>query len=260
MEKTCKNCGHHFEGQFCPNCGQKYIDQRITLKESMNWALNSIFNLDRGFLFTTVKVLKHPGMVVKDILNGITIRYTHPFRFIFIWASISALIGISLGTFQDTSAAFNEAIGISEETVRNGQKFQAFLGNYMSFVILSMIPFYSLSTKWLFKSKGLHYAEHLVMNAYAMSSSIFVGLPMTILYYYYHHIDVISYANFVIGAVIISRVYTQTMGVKFYQAFLKYIVAFFLTILLFSVVLLVLIVIFILFIKIAGFENPFKPV
>lgn len=259
MEKTCKNCGHHFEGHFCPNCGQKYIDQRLTLKDSISWALNSIFNLDKGFLYTTLTVLRKPGMVVKDMLNGITIRYSHPFRFVFIWASISALVGISLGTYQDSSVAFNQAMGVSDEVIRNGQKFQKFMGNYMSFVILSMIPLYSLATKWLFKSRGLNYAEHLVMNAYAMSSSMVVGLPLTILYYYYHDINVISYLNLLMGAIIIGRVYSQTMDVKFISAFFKYIIGFFITIILFTVVLVVILIIALLIIKLGGFENPFKP-
>lgn len=259
MEKTCKNCGHHFEGHFCPNCGQKYIDQRLTLKDSISWALNSIFNLDKGFLYTTLTVLRKPGMVVKDMLNGITIRYSHPFRFIFIWASISAIIGLSLGTYKDSSEAFNQAIGVSEEAIKNGQKFQSWMSNYMSFVILSMIPLYSLASKWLFKSRGLNYAEHLVMNAYALSSSMVVGIPLTILYYYYHDINVISYLNLLMGAIVVGRVYSQSMDVGFIQAFIKYIFTFLITIILFSIALIIILIIAIIIIKIGGFENPFLP-
>ncbi len=78
----CKNYQTEFDGNFCPNCGQKYIDKRFTVKESIAWAFHSIFNFDKGFGLTSKDLILKPGKVIIGFLNGITVKYAHPFRFI----------------------------------------------------------------------------------------------------------------------------------------------------------------------------------
>lgn len=259
MEKICKNCEHHFEGQYCPNCGQKFIDQRLTLKESINWALNSIFNLDRGFLYTSLAVLRKPGTVIKDMLNGITIRYSHPFRFIFIWASLAAIFGVAAGTYSDTSIAVNEAMGVNEEQLKNTKKIQETIGSYMSFIIMAMIPFYSLGSYWLFKSKRFNYAEHLVINSYAFGSSTMLGIPFMIAYLFFPQLSFLNYSGFIIGLIIISRAYAQVFDTNVFTATAKYLLSFIMSLIMSIIFGIIIMIIVLICMKLLGMENPFKP-
>ena len=50
-------------------------------------------------------LIKQPGKVVSEYLSGVTISYAHPFRFIFVWATISTLIAVYTGASQGVSIA-----------------------------------------------------------------------------------------------------------------------------------------------------------
>ncbi len=257
MELTCKNCQYQFEGHYCPQCGQKFISQRFKLKDSISWAFHSIFNFDKGFLHTSLALITSPGKVILEFLDGITVRYAHPFRFVFIWATIYTLIGVYFGLYEDTSIAYNEAMGMSEEQIQSGQKVRQFLGQYMSFVTLSMIPLISLASSWLFKSKKLHYAEHLIINSYAQASSMFISLPILFLYPFIHEIGLITPLNLVVSIIVITRIYGQVFKTNYLVAGIKYIFVFIINILLFAVVMIVLVFIIAIVSKLLGLGNPF---
>ncbi len=256
---TCKNCATEFDGHYCPNCGQKYIDQRFTLKDSIFWAFHSIFNFDKGFFYTSIALIKRPGVVIKEFLDGITVRYAHPFRFIFIWATISAIVGVYAGTFEDTGIAMNEAMGMDAEALESTRKYNQFMKQYMSFIIMGMIPLFSLSTFWLFKAKKMNYAEHLIVNSFGQSSAILLGLPLTFSYLFYHDAQVIGTVNFIFGILIISRIYKQTFEVSWIQAIVKYLIGFLITIILFAVILVGALILYSILAKMVGWENPFIP-
>ncbi len=255
----CKNCARSFDGEYCPTCGQKYINKRFTLKESIYWAFHSIFNFDKGFLYTSKAITMRPGVVVKEFLDGITIRYAHPFRFVFIWATISAIIGVASGAFEETGVNMNQAMGMDQEQLESTRMTMEFMKQYMSFVIMVMIPIFSLSSYWLFKSKGLNYAEHLIMMSFAQSGSIIIGLPLTIAYMFFPETGLLSTASIVLGALVICRVFVQTLDVGWFEAIAKYILMFILTVIMFSVLFLILLIPTVLIMKAMGMDNPFKP-
>lgn len=256
---TCKNCKTEFNGSYCSNCGQKYIDKRFTVKDSIYWAFHSIFNFDKGFFHTSLDMVVKPGKVIQDFLNGITIRYAHPFRFIFIWASLAAILGIWAGVYQDTSIAMNEAMGASKAAIQNASKVQGMMGKYMSFVYLIMIPFYSLGSYLMFRSKKLNYAEHLITNSFAISSSIMIGIPLTIVYGFNPHVDIINYLNFGLGVIVMSRIYSQVFKTNWIATVGKYILSFLITILSFAIVLIIIMIIVSIVLHLLGVPNPFVP-
>lgn len=256
---TCKNCQSEFEGNFCPNCGQKYINKRFNLKDSIAWAFHSIFNFDKGFLLTSRDLITIPGKVINGFLNGVTIRYAHPFRFIFIWATISAILGVWAGTFEDTSLAMNEAMGIDQESIQRTKGLQDIMGQYMSFVILFMVPFYALGSYLLFKSKGLNYAEHLIINSFALSSSIMLGVPLTIAYGFYPELGMINGINMGIGVLIVSRVYAQSFKTSWFIAFVKYLLTFLITIIVFAIVMIIVMIIVSIVFHVLEIPNPIIP-
>ncbi len=172
----CKNCYATLNGKFCSKCGQKHIDKKFTVKDSALSLFHAVFNTDQGFVFTTKSLIFSPSTVIKDFLNGITIRYIHPFRFLLIWATINTLLVIGLGTFDEQTQMLNESLNYSQEQIEMNQKVQGYIKKYLSFVILLNVPFISFFT-WLFYRKTKYnYAEHLVINAYGYALVSIFGI------------------------------------------------------------------------------------
>ena len=72
IEKNCKACGEKLTGKFCSTCGQKVIEGRFTMKQIFADALTAVFNVEKGFFFTIIKLYTQPATVVKGYINGIT--------------------------------------------------------------------------------------------------------------------------------------------------------------------------------------------
>jgi hypothetical protein len=140
----------------------------------------SNFSFEKG-IFRTIKELSYkPGEVVNNYIKGITNPYYTPLKFVFVAASFSALLMISTGVFEDTSA--NQA-AISERSVKQKEatmKMMQFIGNYMSLISLVYLPFAALMSKLFFKKPKYNFAEHLVFNAYTQGQATLYGMILTL--------------------------------------------------------------------------------
>lgn len=92
----CFNCGHPFFGgeKFCPECGQKNKEPKITFGNFAHEVFNGFISWDSKFWTTFIPLLTKPGKVSKDYINGKRQRYANPFRF---YLTISVLFFLMLG-------------------------------------------------------------------------------------------------------------------------------------------------------------------
>jgi hypothetical protein len=67
--KKCINCGNSIDKQhnYCSNCGQNTSVNEITYKEFFN-NLISVFDLEKSFFSTFIKLVLKPDIVVKEYL------------------------------------------------------------------------------------------------------------------------------------------------------------------------------------------------
>ncbi len=81
----CPNCSNSFDPQmeFCPNCGQKNTDGRVTLRELLDDLFEAIFNIDSK-VFRTLGGLIRPGKLTIDFFQGRQKRYVNPLRLFFV--------------------------------------------------------------------------------------------------------------------------------------------------------------------------------
>lgn len=68
--RSCVNCGHEYQGNFCPACGQKATAGRITWSTVRNgvmdvWGLGS-----RSLLRSLWNLIVRPGRFINDYING----------------------------------------------------------------------------------------------------------------------------------------------------------------------------------------------
>jgi hypothetical protein len=182
----CKNCGIPLESAFCGDCGQKVISRRLTLRNILHDVWSIFTNVEKGFWYTGRMLFVAPGEVVRDYISGKTVRYYHPFRYLFWWITLSVALNLSLGLYDRQQAEMQQMqarMGVpqSEKVIAQQQAMQQEMKKYLNIIPLVILPFMALGSFLLFRRKGWNYAEHLVLNAYTQGQLAMVGLPIQLL-------------------------------------------------------------------------------
>lgn len=164
-ETQCKNCENKFEGKFCPSCGQKVINERNTVKHFFKLLFNS-FDIDKGIIYTARMLFTDPDIVVHDFLNGNTVKYYNPLKYLIVVAGFYAILMIGFNIFESNIASTNELMGEYGKQTQLQQTINSYTKKYLSIIPILMLPFYSLVSKWVFNKHKLYYGEHLLINTY----------------------------------------------------------------------------------------------
>lgn len=79
----CKNCGNHYEGKFCPHCGQKSNTRRLTFLNMLEDGFELLTNVDSGILRSVTELFWRPGYMIRDYINGKRKGYMKPLSMLF---------------------------------------------------------------------------------------------------------------------------------------------------------------------------------
>lgn len=86
----CPNCATPRLGPYCQECGQKAAG-RLTLKGFFQTGFARAFSMDRGYLRTFVGLMKRPGEVAREYVDGRRARYTNPLTYWLIAATFQLI-------------------------------------------------------------------------------------------------------------------------------------------------------------------------
>ncbi len=86
QDVTCKNCHTHFDGNYCPVCGQGVNDLDRPFGFIFINFVGDMFAFDSRFFRTLKDLLFKPGYLTKQFFDGKRIRYATPTR-LFILSS-----------------------------------------------------------------------------------------------------------------------------------------------------------------------------
>ena len=117
----CFNCGHPFFGneKFCPECGQKNKNPKITFGSFVHEVFNGFISWDSKFWTTFIPLLIKPGKVSRDYIDGKRQRYANPFRF---YLTISVLFFLIIGATESYEKFNNLRKGrVSSQPIVNSQ-------------------------------------------------------------------------------------------------------------------------------------------
>lgn len=76
----CLNCGSSMRGQYCGSCGQRSRNRLISLWELVSDAFGDLLEIDSRLWRTLIPLLRRPGLLTSDYLQGRRARYMPPFR------------------------------------------------------------------------------------------------------------------------------------------------------------------------------------
>ncbi|MGB3546771.1 MAG: DUF3667 domain-containing protein [Saprospiraceae bacterium] len=116
---SCRNCSTESESpfQYCPNCGQKNTDGRITFTELWSEFQDAVFNVNSK-TWRTLKYLFVPGKLTLEYFSGKHRRYVHPLRLLLV-TSVLVVIAMSLQDFQATT---NHTYDVRERMLLNYER------------------------------------------------------------------------------------------------------------------------------------------
>ncbi|MCB0761740.1 MAG: DUF3667 domain-containing protein [Flavobacteriales bacterium] len=223
---VCRTCGSPQIEAYCAQCGQRTLEHRFNLKDSFQWIISKIFDLEHGFFHTTWLLLKSPGTVPLDYLKGATVNYTHPFRFMFIWATLSTLVSHWIGAFEIVGEQFAPMEGSDPEAQRAVQEY---MFKYLHLVILATVPFMTFWNLLFFRKSRMNFTEHLIINAYGLGASTATGVVFFFMYYLPFAGMWITGASMIIMMIVIGRIYSKSYQQNVYLCMLKYLLIYLLS-------------------------------
>ena len=144
--RTCFNCGHHYAGRVCPQCGQIGTWGRYTWRQAF-FNLLDIWGLGNRPMFRTLKELFwRPGYMIRDYLRGHRQFYFPPFKLLAV--TLVLLLAISWLTGVEAYSLFR---GADKDLSLNDNKFSGGL-YYLVNAGIRLIHFLAsnLLYEWLF--------------------------------------------------------------------------------------------------------------
>lgn len=153
----CKSCKQPGDGKFCSSCGQSLHLKRITVSGLLHEVFHFFTHLDKGFGYTLKQLIKRPGHMQREYLEGQRNGHQKPFSFFFIAATV---MGLSLYWINILLEYVYEAGNLAEG---------AFFHQYMVLLMVLSMPYFALIKYLFFYNSGYNFAETGVLILYMMS-------------------------------------------------------------------------------------------
>jgi hypothetical protein len=95
-EHDCATCGTHYQGNYCPRCGQSATVGRYSFKNAFLLFLDVWGLGNRGMFRTLRDLLLRPGYMIRDYLQGMQMAYFPPFKMFFLLVAFSVIVDSGL--------------------------------------------------------------------------------------------------------------------------------------------------------------------
>jgi hypothetical protein len=118
-DRPCLNCGDPTVGQFCPTCGQRKVDVRVSLRRMLREVMDDQLSVNSTLPRTLGALLFLPGRLTREYVQGHVVRYIPPFR---LYLVTSLLFFVALSFVADPDNMSVRAVGeVNEDSVRTAR-------------------------------------------------------------------------------------------------------------------------------------------
>ena len=118
--KACLNCGATLSGAFCSACGQRVIPAYPTVREMAGDAWHELSGYDGRFARTFKTLLRRPGALTVDVLEGRRATYVSPVRLYLVASVAYFIVAAASPNISQPFRTNNEKIKIDVSTSENG--------------------------------------------------------------------------------------------------------------------------------------------
>lgn len=202
--------------------------ERINM-QTVYQSILSIFNFDKGFLFTLKTLLIRPGQVIREFLFEDRTKLMKPMRFLILSVAFGTFISLKffpeianteisiIEIFPPTLFTSDTATLLSKIMVESFTK-------YSNLFQLFKVPFIAIVSYLLFRKSKFNFAEHLVINAYLFSMLVIVSTLL---------VPMVNFLPAIFGTIIflftlgyMTFVFTTIFKEKLLRSFLKTVFAY----------------------------------
>jgi len=152
----CTICGSQLHGNYCHQCGQRYLGRRVNTWDVMGGWLSGLLSPERALLGTFGQLLKHPARVVHNYWAGFRGYYLSPSQLVVYMLFV---LGLHLALVKDDLLGLNIRVtGVSDE-----------LGSIFSpqlFFFLMVIPLLAITTAIVYRRQKRSFPEHFTAAIY----------------------------------------------------------------------------------------------
>lgn len=182
MKKLCPNCGKQINTPYCPRCGQRDGEARLSWRVlwdgTMSTFIGEGFGGETGIaarygaLGTLWQTLRHPVRTITEFLAGQRRKYFNPIALLLLLSGFCALVSSLFGIRYIDAVELNNIDGqqLFEYVKAANEYANTHPGTYM----LCGIPFTALISKWIFRPRKLRYIEFLYIGIFTSIISVVV--------------------------------------------------------------------------------------
>jgi hypothetical protein len=95
-EHDCPTCHTHYQGNYCPRCGQSAGVGRYSFKKAFLLFIDVWGMGNRGMYHTIRDLILRPGYMARDYLKGMQMAYFPPFKMLFLLTTLSVIVAHGL--------------------------------------------------------------------------------------------------------------------------------------------------------------------
>lgn len=165
---SCINCGNEVNGPYCANCGQRTRVSRMSFKVAWNDFWSRLYGFD-GMMPRTLRDLTiRPGLVAKDFIKGVRVKYYGPVGYFFLMVTLLLLLLSSFGlSFGELVEETRKSLPVEDDENFMSEWILEFVSNNAKLVIFLAIPFQGFAARYLyFRKSGHRLIEHMVLPFY----------------------------------------------------------------------------------------------
>lgn len=191
---TCKSCGKEFSGNYCNQCGEKVINQKDrTIKYFFGELLNAFTFADNKLWRTLRIILKKPGFLSKEFVDGRRKPYMKPVS-IFFLANLIYFLFPLINTFttpleiQQTSFNYSPLVveWVENVTATKNVSFEEYKAVYntktteLSKLLLVVFAYMLTILFWPIHlgSKRKYFADHIAISLEVMTFILLVVIQL----------------------------------------------------------------------------------
>ena len=126
-QHVCATCSTHYEGNYCPRCGQSCKIVRYSFKNAFLLYLDVWGLGNRGMLRSIRDLILRPGYMIRDYLRGMQMAYFPPFKMFFLLCTLSLIVDTGLNIqginrSVENEKAYENLFGVSDDRMKDVEK------------------------------------------------------------------------------------------------------------------------------------------
>lgn len=191
---TCRSCQAAFAGKFCNQCGEKILDpSEKSIRSFLGSLFHEITTLDGKFIRTLVLMMRKPGEVSYNYMNGKRVPYYKPVSMFFLanllyfvfplFNALSTRLSVQMKGLPYSPMAAKKVNAYLQANNLDLATFEIMFNqqctNMAKMVLVVMVLYFSLPLAAVNWNRRMYYSDHLLVSLEACSLIIllnFVGL------------------------------------------------------------------------------------